>query len=316
MKVINITILALLLVALSAANIFAIDDPGMPDSIRVGNLDGSHILANIGDTVSVPLWIKNDEDLCLIYAPVAIADSYINEELDGRFYGIFDPDSTPHWDYCQFGVNYEDLPVPGYVTYQAILISERYEPYNWLTFNSDSSWFKMLDFTFVINADTSLTGDTIQIVQGCNRFGSICELIGTQGDYVWNPAFVGGTIEIVAPAYAYLPGDANMFLGLWPPQVIGNDVTYLVNYFTGATQPCLLDGFYCAADVNGDCQVIGSDITRLQNYFLGGPPPAYCPDYPPLWPTRGDLPPNAPDGWPNCEGALAVKVIPGEPNRK
>jgi len=50
MKVINITILALLLVGLSAADIFAIHDPAMPDSIRVGNLDGSPILANIGDT--------------------------------------------------------------------------------------------------------------------------------------------------------------------------------------------------------------------------------------------------------------------------
>ncbi|MCP4582552.1 MAG: hypothetical protein GY839_13165 [candidate division Zixibacteria bacterium] len=116
------------------------------------------------------------------------------------------------------------------------------------------------------------------------------------------------------PAYEYLPGDANMANGVWPPTVIGGDVTYLVNYFRSmpSSQACLLGGFYCSADANGDCAIIGSDVTRLVNYFRGQTTLEYCPDYEPAWPIPDDLPEEAPVGWPNCETpAVSVKDIPG-----
>ena len=103
--------------------------------------------------------------------------------------------------------------------------------------------------------------------------------------------------------YAYVPGDANMYYGDWRPAVIGSDVTYLVNFFRGSPSnpACLLNGFYAAADINGDCAVIGSDVTRLVNIFRGQGVIAYCPDYPPLWLIPDDCPEEAPPGWPNCE---------------
>jgi hypothetical protein len=101
--------------------------------------------------------------------------------------------------------------------------------------------------------------------------------------------------------YQYLPGDANMPNGLWPPEVIGSDVTYLVNYFRGESVSCLLDGFYCSADVNGDCDVIGSDVTKLVSYFRGMTGLEYCPDYEPVWLAPDDCPADAPSGWPNCD---------------
>ncbi len=105
--------------------------------------------------------------------------------------------------------------------------------------------------------------------------------------------------------------------GAWPPNVIGGDVTYLVNYFRGRpTNPsCLLSEFYCTADINGDCDVIGSDVTRLVNFFRGRADIVYCPDYEPAWHDASELPPSAPSGWPNCEsGVLTLKsiVIPGD----
>ncbi len=103
------------------------------------------------------------------------------------------------------------------------------------------------------------------------------------------------------PEYAYLPGDANMVAGAWSPVVIGSDVTYLVNYFRGISDPCMLGGYYCSADANGDCRVIGADVTYLVSYFRGGGGIQYCPDYPTIWPTSGDLPATEPDGWPGCE---------------
>jgi hypothetical protein len=105
---------------------------------------------------------------------------------------------------------------------------------------------------------------------------------------------------------AYVPGDANMINGIWPPQVIGSDVTYLVSYFRGINPPCLLDGFYCAADVNGDCSIIGSDVTKLVTYFRGLTGLSYCPDHVPLWLTPEECPSSAPAGWPGCEAGAMI----------
>jgi hypothetical protein len=104
-----------------------------------------------------------------------------------------------------------------------------------------------------------------------------------------------------AGEYEYVPGDANMYNGIWPPEIIGSDVTYLVKYFRGATPACNKAGFYCAADVNGTCEIIGSDVTRLVNYFRGAAVIEYCIDYPPLWNTPAEAAGDPmPVGWPNC----------------
>ncbi|MCP4581993.1 MAG: M6 family metalloprotease domain-containing protein [candidate division Zixibacteria bacterium] len=103
--------------------------------------------------------------------------------------------------------------------------------------------------------------------------------------------------------YEYLPGDANMYHGGWPPLAIGGDVTFMVSYFRAmpSSQPCLLDGFWCSADANGDCLILGSDVTKMVTYFRGMTSLDYCPDYESAWPTPEDLPGDAPSGWPNCE---------------
>ena len=109
--------------------------------------------------------------------------------------------------------------------------------------------------------------------------------------------------------YEYRPGDANMFLGGWPPLVLGGDVTYLVNYFGGnpSTPACFLGGFYCSADANGDCLVTPGDVTRLVNYFGGTAQIEYCPNYPTDWAPWPQPPPAMPEGWPNCEGAIVAR---------
>jgi len=110
--------------------------------------------------------------------------------------------------------------------------------------------------------------------------------------------------------YEYRPGDANMFVGGWPPMVMGGDVTYLVNFFGGTTQACYLDGFYCSADANGDCYVTGGDVTRLVNYFGGTAQLEFCPAYPTDWAPWPQPPPPMPEGWPNCEGAAVARNSP------
>jgi hypothetical protein len=102
-------------------------------------------------------------------------------------------------------------------------------------------------------------------------------------------------------AYEYLPGDANMINGQWPPKIIGADVTYLVGYFRGINRQCLVGGFFNSGDANGDCRIIGSDVTRLVSYFRGLSAISHCADYPPAWLVPDDCPTEAPIGWPNCE---------------
>jgi hypothetical protein len=101
--------------------------------------------------------------------------------------------------------------------------------------------------------------------------------------------------------YLYLPADANMAVGQYPPALIGGDVTWLVNYFRGLAEPCIISGFYLAGDTNGDCMVIGGDVTWLVNYFRGLSDVSYCPDFPPAWLSPDDCPVDSPGGWPNCE---------------
>jgi len=113
-------------------------------------------------------------------------------------------------------------------------------------------------------------------------------------------------VEGSETGFAYLPGDVNMAGGTWPPAATGPDVTYLVNFFRGlpSSLPCRLDEFWASADANGDCNVIGSDVTKLVNVFRGITTISYCESYPPLWLSPGDVPIEAPGGWPNCDETI------------
>ncbi|MCP4581568.1 MAG: hypothetical protein GY839_08095 [candidate division Zixibacteria bacterium] len=103
-----------------------------------------------------------------------------------------------------------------------------------------------------------------------------------------------------------------MAAGGWPPAFIGGDVTYLSYFFRGLTDPCNLEGFWASADANGDCLVIGNDVTKMVAVMRGIGSILYCPDYEPAWPTSGDVPPVAPEGWPNCDPPALnnTKVMP------
>jgi len=135
---------------------------------------------------------------------------------------------------------------------------------------------------------------------------SITDITATAGELLgYNPVYSNGRVlyELLEETYEYLPGDVNMSGGTWPPLVTSPDVTYLVNFFRGlpTSQSCLLDGFWCSADANGDCSIISSDVTKLVNVFRGISSIGYCADYSPVWLTPADLPAEVPLGWPNCE---------------
>ena len=127
----------------------------------------------------------------------------------------------------------------------------------------------------------------------------------TMAEGVWYEGETCPEFECPILCFEFLPGDCNMANGGWPPGTIGGDVTYLVNYFRGmsSSQSCLIsDGFWCSADVNGDCNVIGSDVTKLVNFFRGTTTLEWCPERcdEPCYPVS-PYPVDPPPGWPNCQ---------------
>ena len=61
------------------------DDPGDPDSVYIGNIDGSPILVGIGEEISVPLWLKTDDSVAFVHFPLASENYYIIERLGGEY---------------------------------------------------------------------------------------------------------------------------------------------------------------------------------------------------------------------------------------
>jgi len=111
-------------------------------------------------------------------------------------------------------------------------------------------------------------------------------------DYSQSPFDIPVTFE-VNEVYAYIPGDANMGVSSWPAELTGADVTYLIGYFDMANNlpPCNFDGFFAAADANGDCIIIGGDVTYLVGYFLEYlPAPVGCPLFPHIDPVEENYP--------------------------
>ena len=171
---------------------------------------------------------------------------------------------------------------------------------------AQSPWFDFYVPTiaarFVVKTanDTAIVGDTVFCLDGG---------YDDSGDTTWIEGFSSIEYSVVqhycpfyfTSGYRYLPGDAGMAAGNWPPGVIGNDVSYLVNYFRGMQPACFLNGFYASADINGNCQITGSDVTALVSYFRGMGQLRYCEDYPPQWLYSDDLPSLPPSDWPGCD---------------
>lgn len=73
-------------------------------------------------------------------------------------------------------------------------------------------------------------------------------------------------LKIPVTIEVYVHGDANC-----DNNVIGSDITFLVNYLRGiGIPPC---SPFLRGDANGNCDITGSDVVFLVNYFRGGTPP-------------------------------------------
>ncbi|MCP4582272.1 MAG: carboxypeptidase regulatory-like domain-containing protein [candidate division Zixibacteria bacterium] len=249
--------------------------------------------------LSIPVYFMTPADypyadLCF---PLGINNAYIDSFVTA--------DCQYHFPFTQWDIAGFELFFDNYMTddsantwdsYAFKGLAEIIPPYDSPFLHTGLGESPIHGLTFVVHVrdDIELDGQTITDAIGLGYFAAGCDGQSFPPD-CGDPMNFGNIY--------YIPGDANMLNGLWPPEVIGSDVTYLVNYFRDleSNGSCMLDGAFASADINGDCLVIGSDVTRLVNYFRGLSDISYCPDHPPTWPTPEDIPLDAPVGWPNCE---------------
>jgi len=266
---------------------------------RPGN---SPIIAFVGELLSIDVYIQTAETAfgADVHIPLGVQDQYFNgllSESEGQYYYPFTA-----WDAAYFDVPCGSPPNPEGWSSQSFFAQMSVSGGPWLNYATPA---KAVTFVASVADDPSLIGETAQCISiGVHPDGRPLSVGDTlTGDYYPSVEYVS-EVFFADIRSAYLPGDMNMALGLWPPTVMGGDKTYLIGYFIGmsSNQPCFLNGFWASADVTGDCQVIGGDATRLLCYFIGGDCEIeYCPDYEPLWLTPDDIPEEAPSGWPFCE---------------
>ena len=265
-----------------------------------GNLDDSPLIGAINQRLYMNVYMQNTDDAYGgdIHVPFAVEDQYIEELLidDADYFYPF-----TEWDSAGFDGMYSSPPNPaGWSSISFFAETQTGSP--WLHFKLPS---RILTFGMKIVNDSLIIGDTVACIGiGAHPDGYPFGVADTLGSAYASVEHISEVAFVLEPeVYNYRAADINMYNGTWPPLVMGSDVTYLVNYFSGSVSslPCMINGFWCSADVNGDCIVMGSDVVRLVNHFKGIMPYTFCPDYPAAWYTGGDCPDEPPPGWPACE---------------
>jgi hypothetical protein len=254
-------------------------DEGIVDSIIVGNLDLSPITAEPGDTVDIPIWVRNDENVEGLNIAIASDDNYITERLAGTFQG-----PLADWADRSFGDPEPDHDSAGF-TSQAITGWANFFNTNNEPINSNGGYLQIAAIRLVVNSDLLLVEDTTELILGeVYRTGETAfgDPIGLEE---WGPEMKGGLLVIIGDVECgYTPGDVNNV-----PPVNGIDITYGVAYLKGGNPPpvncgtpvgpCpLISPFYAAMDVNGTCNTNGIDITYFVSFLKGGPGLLFCPN--------------------------------------
>lgn len=271
-----------------------------PDiEIWYGNCDNLPLNSRPGNLIGVDVYLQTAGEIPLnsIKMIFGVDNQYIDNllgETEGEyFYPFTDMDEA---DFQAF----EGAP-PNVAGWSS-------QGFNAFNYDQDSILINFDNPTLTVKYVVSIVSDTLLI-------GDTLDCFAPGVDEQGNPSIAltggGDTLSIIEhfsrlyiqEKYEYYPGDVNMANGLWPPALIGSDVTYLVAYFKGGSTfpPCLLDGFWASADINGDCMIIGSDVIRLVMYFRGESSVSFCEDYPPSWLFSNDIPEYTPFGWPKCE---------------
>jgi hypothetical protein len=184
-------------------------DPGVPDTLIVGNLDGTPIFLTPDLVVDIPIWLKNDEDVAYVLIPVGTEDQYVAERLGGNLYSPLNV-----WDDVSFvpaDSGFPNQPGPGHSSQSIVGWKELAAPYNNPFLNTNGEFIKIADFTVQGSLDSLNFGDTTIIVEGYDPINGGLLFGDSTFTISWTPIFIGGLIifvEEIAPT----------ILTVYPPQ--------------------------------------------------------------------------------------------------
>lgn len=154
------TVLAILIMALGS--IASAQDPGQPDSMIVGNLDGSIFMTDIGRQISIPIWVKTDDSVTFMHIPLASENTYITSRSGGVLYQPLNL-----WDDIEFMSPNNNSPMQGW-TSQSLLgyafTSPPRDPQNFLYTNYE--WVHVADFLLNVSSNPDVYGDTTCLMEG------------------------------------------------------------------------------------------------------------------------------------------------------
>lgn len=211
MNIKGLHILAIV-VALVMAGEASGQDPGLQDSLIIGNFNGSAIAVGLNQEVVLPVWIKTDDSVTFFHTPLATDNDYIVMRLGGDLY---EPLSL--WDEVDFLTPNPNSPSPG-MTSQSILgfayLFDPRDPQNFLYTNYD--WWHVANFHMLTTDDTTAIGDTVCLVEGFSP---------ANGGLLWG--IPDGVTQIIPAAIypcLYFPDNA-------PPEFIQPDpgTEFLIN---------------------------------------------------------------------------------------
>jgi hypothetical protein len=176
-------IFGLMLLALVGGTCFA-QDPGIPDSVIFGNLNRSLILTSINTDIIIPLWVKTDDSVAFIHAPLGTYNQYITGRNGGSIF-----DSLTRWDDVSFLSPNVDYPIAG-VTNQSLVgwsdIGGQPNP----PLFTNYAWIKIAEFRLHTTSDISVLGDTTELFPGANSANGTLGFSDITGSFNWAPRAV------------------------------------------------------------------------------------------------------------------------------
>jgi uncharacterized repeat protein (TIGR01451 family) len=156
------------------------NDPIDPDTIRLGNLNQQPITAHLGETVTIPVWVWNDEDVSALNISIATDDDYLSPGGGGT---LLTPLSS--WDDCSFRPPEAGQPTSDWTSQTLLGWAELGGPLN--PNLTPNGWQQIAEFRVTVNPNPLNIGNTTEIIFGSNpRAGAtkFCKLDGTEE---WTP---------------------------------------------------------------------------------------------------------------------------------
>ncbi|HBZ00339.1 MAG TPA: hypothetical protein DEO84_03355, partial [candidate division Zixibacteria bacterium] len=176
-------------------------DPGIPDTVIIGNLDGSLIAAHPGDTLFIPIWLKNDQSVAAMILPIGTSDVYFSSRLGG----IINSPLT-RFGAALFLNPESSQPIAGFTTQTLSCWAVEHRD---SLLNTLGIYKQVAEIRAVVTGDSSTIGDTTLVIQGFHPRVGLITMSDSVGLNEWNPVVIPGKVYI-CPSICNIP-DPNDF---------------------------------------------------------------------------------------------------------